>query len=212
MLAAQPMMKPTKGHTAGALGEATADLIGGETLDLAAEEGPDEHDCHHSAPGLTDHRYQDQADDGLQQEEHNNDCRTAAEFHSLEGIRGTGGFLIQPVSGVHHRVSGVLGNPLGIPQYKQHGNGAEHQEDDKPYKEAGIEFQAHGELGEHRAGGGAESAHKVGQDYNGHTDDGVQTELLGEHQADGDHGNDLVTGGECADEAVDEEYHRAPGH
>ena len=76
---------------------------------------------------------------GCSRNEHNNDCRTAAEFHSLEGVRGAGGFLIQPVSGVHHRVSGVLGNPLGIPQYKQHGNGAEHQEDDKPYKEAGIE-------------------------------------------------------------------------
>ena len=42
----------------------------------------------------------------------------------------------------------------------------------------------------------------------GHTNNGVQTEFLGEHQADGNHGNDLVTGGECADEAVDEEYHR----
>ena len=37
---------------------------------------------------------------------------------------------------------------------------------------------------------------------------GSRRSFSGEHQADGNHGNDLVTGGECADEAVDEEYHR----
>ena len=192
-------------HAGQALTELITDLIEGEAADKAAGDRGNQTHSNHQLEGqggiAGDHRVTNHYNILHQVDDEDQDG-AAGELYFLEHSSFFSGNIASligtPALAPHGGESGVLADLLDIAQQEEQTSQHEDVHGDEHGKEGAVDLYAHQHLGSSLLGGAGTETDEGSIGRNAHSADGVELELLSEHNADGNDGDEGIGTTECA--------------